>query len=112
MMTEEERRLKGGVSFGQLLVAALILLVGLALFGLVFPGDVLPQSTTVLLVVVLVGIPAIVIAVLMRRRVKRDVQDAEDSAADALLRRGFDTMADKHDEAARLAALYDQEEGS
>jgi len=104
-MTEEDK-LRRAPGCGVFIMVGLIGIVVLSLFGLIFPGDILPQSNEILIGVIVIGSIAAIIAFFMWRRTVKDRQEAEDAKADALLRRGFETLGDKDDEASRLAAKY------
>jgi len=104
-MTEEER-LKRAPGCGTFIMLGLIAIVLLSLVGIIFPGDILPYPTEMLIGVLVVSVIALIVAVFMWRSKVRERKEAENEAADKLLRQGFDTMGDKNDEAARLAEKY------
>ena len=107
-MTEEEK-LARAPGCGTFIMAGLIGIVLLSLAGILFPIDLLPYPTEILIVILIVSVVALIVAFFMWRGKKRDQQQAEDDKADQLLRQGFETLGDKDDEAARLAKLYDKE---
>ena len=107
-MTEEEK-LKNAPGCGTFIMLGLIAIVILSLVGLIFPGDILPQSNEILIAVSIIAVIAIIITALMLRGKARDRKKEEDDAADELLRKGFETLGDKDDEASKLAKLYDND---
>jgi len=104
-MTEEEK-LKRAPGCGGLIGIGLIAIILLSLVGLIFPGDILPYPNEILIGILIVAVVALVITIVMwRSRVKEKKKEA-DNKADALLRKGFDTLGDKDDEASKLAEMY------
>jgi len=104
-MTEEEK-LKRSPGCGGIIALGLIAIVILSLVGLIFPGDILPYPNEILIGMLVVAVIALVITVCMWRSKVRDRKKEEDDKADELLRKGFETLSDKDDEAARLAEKY------
>jgi len=110
-MTEEEK-LRKSPGCGGIIALGLIVIMILALVGLVFPGDILPYPSTILIGVLVVAAIALIITFCMWRSKVKDRQKEEDDKADALLRQGFETLGDKDDEASRLAEKYYNDEES
>jgi len=108
-MTEEER-LNRAPGCGTFIMAGLVGIVLLALVGIIFPGDLLPYPTEILVGILVAAVIALCVAFFMWRGRVRDRKKAEEEQADALLRKGFDTWGDVDDEAARLADLYKDED--
>ena len=104
-MTEEEK-LKRAPGCGTVIALGLIVIMILSLVGLVFPGDILPYPSEILVVVLVVAAIALIITICMWRSRVKDRKKEEDDKADELLRKGFETMGDKDDEAAKLAEKY------
>ena len=104
-MTEEEK-LKKAPGCGSIIMLGLILIVLLSLVGLIFPGDILPYPNEVLIVILVIAAIALVVTIFMWRGKKKDKRKEEDDKADELLRKGFDTLGDQDDEAAKLAEKY------
>jgi Na+/melibiose symporter-like transporter len=104
-MTEEEK-LRKSPGCGGIIGLGLIAIILLSLVGLIFPGDILPYPNEILIGILVVAAIALVITIVMWRSRVKDKQKEEDDKADALLRKGFDTLGDKDDEAARLAEQY------
>jgi uncharacterized membrane protein YuzA (DUF378 family) len=104
-MTEEEK-LRRSPGCGGAIAIGLIAIILLSLVGIIFPGDILPYPNEILLVVIGVAVVALIITILMWRSRVRDRKKEEDDIADNLLRKGFETMGDKDDEASRLAQQY------
>ncbi|MCL2387741.1 MAG: hypothetical protein FWC89_09380 [Defluviitaleaceae bacterium] len=104
-MTEEEK-LKQSPGCGSVIMLGLIAIVILSLVGIIFPSDVLPYPTEILVGVLIVAGIALVITFFMWRGRVKDRKKAEDDKADELLRKGFETLSHKHDEAARLEKYY------
>ncbi|MCL2216262.1 MAG: Bax inhibitor-1 family protein [Defluviitaleaceae bacterium] len=108
-MTEEEK-LKQSPGCGSFIMLGLIGVVILSLVGLIFPGDVLPYPNEILIGILVISTIALIVAVCMWRGRVKDRQKEEDDKADELLRKGFETLGDKADEASRLAEKYYNEE--
>ena len=106
----EEQKLKQAPGCGMFIVSGLIVIVLLSLAGLIFPMDILPYPAEILVGLLVVSVIALIIAIAMWRRRVKDRQQEENDRLDELLRKGFKTMGDKDDEAARLAKYYDDEE--
>ena len=106
-MTEEER-LKNAPGCGTFIMFGLIGIVLLSLIGIIFPVEILPYPTEILIVILVIAVIAIIIMALMLRSKAHDRKKEEDDAADELLRKGFETLGDKDDEASKLAELYDK----
>ena len=104
-MTEEEK-LKRSPGCGGIIALGLIVIVILALVGLIFPGDLLPYPSEILIGILVIAAIALIIVICMWRSKVRDKRKEEDDKADELLRKGFETLGDKDDEAARLAEKY------
>ena len=108
-MTEEDR-LRNSPGCGGLIALGLIVIVILALVGLIFPGDILPYPSEIMLGVLVLAVVALVITLLMWRSKRRDKTKDEADATDELLRKGFNTLGDADDEAAKLAQKYHDKE--
>ena len=91
------------------IVLGLIVIVLLSLAGLIFPMDILPYPAEILVGILMVSGVGLIIALTMWRRKVKDRQKEENDRLDELLRKGFETMGEKDDEAARLAKYYDKE---
>ena len=104
-MTEEER-LKRAPGCGGFIMLGLIVIVLLSMVGLIFPMDVLPYPNEVLAGILVAAFIALVVTFFMLRGRAKDRKKEEDDKADALLRKGFETLGDEDDEAARLAEQY------
>ena len=104
-MTEEEKlnKLPG---CGSIIALGLIVIMILSLIGLIFPGDILPYPSEILVGILIVATIVLVIAIVMWRSRVRDRKKEEDDKMDELLRKGFETIGDKDDEATRLAEKY------
>ena len=110
-MTEEEK-LKRAPGCGTFIALGLIVIMLLSLVGLLFPGDILPYPSEILIGALVVAAIALIITICMWRSRVRDRQKEADDRADALLRKGFETLGDKDDEASRLAEQYYNDEES
>ena len=110
-MTEEDK-LKQSPGCGGLIILGLIVIVILSLVGLIFPGDILPYPSEILIGILVISAIALIISVCMWRSRVKDRKQEENDKADQLLRRGFETLGDKDDEAARLAEKYYNNEES
>ena len=108
-MTEEER-LNRAPGCGSIIMLGLIGIVILSLFGAIFPVDILPYPSSVLFVIAGLAAVASVVAFFIQRGKKIDAQKEEDDRADRLMRKGFETLGEKDDEAARLAEKYKDED--
>ena len=106
-MTEEEK-LKNAPGCGTFIMLGLIGIVLLSLVGIIFPVEILPYPDEILIVVLVIAVIAIIITALMLRSKARDRKKEADDAADELLRKGFETLGDKDDEASKLAKLYEE----
>jgi len=106
----EEQQLRSAAGCGTFIMLGLIAIVLLSLAGIIFPVEILPYPRPILIGVMAVSAVALVIAFLMRRAHKRDMQKEADDRADQLLRQGFDTLGDTDCEANKLAELYKDEE--
>jgi len=104
-MTEEDR-LQQLPGCGWVIVLGLIIIVILSLVGLIFPLDLLPYPNEMLIGIIIISTIALVIVFFVWRSKKREQREEANERADALLRQGFETLQDKHDEAARLAVKY------
>ena len=104
-MTEEEK-LRQSPGCGSLIMLGLIGVVILSLVGLIFPSDILPYPNEILIGILVVAAIALIIAICMWRSRVKDRQKEEDDKADNLLRKGFETLGDKDDEASKLAEKY------
>ena len=104
-MTEEEK-LKRSPGCGGIIALGLIVIVILALVGLIFPGDILPYPSEVLIGILVIAAIALIITICMWRSRVKDRKKEEDDKADELIRKGFETLGDKDDEAAKLAQKY------
>lgn len=104
-MTEEEK-LKRAPGCGSLIALGLIVIMILSLVGLIFPGDILPYPSEILIGILVIAAIGLIITICMWRSRVKDRKKEEDDKADKLLRKGFDTLGDKDDEAARLAEKY------
>ena len=110
-MTEEEK-LKKAPGCGSVIVLGLVVIMILSLVGLIFPGDVLPYPNEILIGVLVVAAIALIVTICIWRSKMKDKQKAEDDKADELLRKGFETLGDKDDEATKLAEMYYNNEES
>jgi len=106
----EEQQLRSAPGCGTFIMLGLIAIVLLSLVGIIFPVEILPYPRPVLTGIMAVSAVALVIAFLIRRAHKRDMQQEADDRADQLLRKGFDTMGDMDSEAHKLAKKYKDEE--
>ena len=104
-MTEEEK-LKKSPGCGGMIALGLIAVVLLSLVGLIFPGDILPYPDEILIGILVVAVIALIVTICMWRSRVKDRKKEEDDKADELLRKGFETLSDKDDEASRLAEKY------
>jgi len=104
-MTEEER-LRKSPGCGGIIALGLIVIMILALTGLIFPEDILPYPSEILIGILVIAAIALIITIYMWRSRVKDRQKEEDDKADELLRKGFETLGDKDDEASRLAEKY------
>ena len=102
----EEQKLKQAPGCGTFIMLGLIGIVILSLVGLVFPGDILPYPSEILIGVLVVAIIALVITFFMWRSRKKDMQQDEDNKAENMLRHHLDTLGQQDDEAAKLAKKY------
>jgi len=102
----EEQQLRSAPGCGTFIMLGLIAIALLSLVGIIFPLEILPYPRTVLAGVMAVAAVALVIAFLMRRAHKRDMQKESDDRAEQLLRKGFDTIGDMDSEAHKLAQKY------
>ena len=110
-MTEEEK-LKRAPGCGSIIVLGLIVIVILALAGLIFPGDILPYPSEILIGILVIAAIALIITICMWRSRVKERKKEEDDKADELLRKGFKTLGDQDDEAAKLAEKYYNNEES
>ena len=108
-MTEEEK-LKQSPGCGTLIMLGLIGIVILSLVGLIFPGDILPYPSEILIGLLVIAAIALIVTICMWRSRVKDKKKEEDDKADELLRKGFETLGDKDDEASRLAEQYYNDE--
>ena len=104
-MTEEDK-LRQAPGCGTVIMGGLILIVLASLAGLIFPGDILPYPSEILIGLLVIASVALVISIIMWRTRVKDRKKAEDDKADALLRKGFTTLGDKDDKASKLAEKY------
>jgi len=107
-MTEEER-LNRSPGCGHLIMLGLIGIVILSLVGLIFPVDILPYPSSILIGVLVISVIALVVAVFMWRSKAKDIKQEADNKADNMLRHQLETLGDKDDEATKLAEKYKQE---
>jgi len=110
-MTEEDK-LKNAPGCGTLIMGGIIIIIILSLVGIIFPDDVLPYPTEILVAVLIVAVVALIVGIFMLRRKKKDDQDEMDNKADEILRTGLKTMGDADDEASKLAQQYNDEGGT
>ena len=110
-MTEEEK-LKKSPGCGSIIALGLVVIMILSLVGLIFPGDILPYPSEILIGILVIAAIALIITICMWRSKVKDRKKEDDDKADALLRKGFETLGDKDDEAARLAEKYYNNEES
>ena len=110
-MTEEEK-LRKSLGCGGIIALGLIVIMILALVGLIFPGDILPYPSEILIGILVIAAIALIITICMWRSRIKDRRKEEDDKADELLRKGFETLGDKDDEASRLAEKYYTDEES
>jgi len=108
-MTEEEK-LRKSPGCGGIIALGLIVIMILALVGLLFPGDILPYPSEILIGVLVIAVIALIITIGMWRSRVKDRKKEEDDKADELLRKGFETLGGKDDEASRLAEQYYNDE--
>jgi Na+/melibiose symporter-like transporter len=104
-MTEEDK-LKRAPGCGGVIALGLIVIMILSLVGLIFPEDTLPYPNEILIGILVVGMIGLIITICIWRSKVRDSKKEEDDKADELLRKGFETLGDKDDEASRLAKMY------
>ena len=102
----EEQKLKQSLGCGSFIMLGLIAIVILSLVGIIFPGDILPYPNEILIGVLVVATIALIVAIGMWRGRVKDRKKEEDDKADELLRKGFETLGGKDDEASRLAEQY------
>ena len=102
----EEQQLRTAPGCGTFIMLGLTAIVLLSLVGIIFPVEILPYPRPVLIGIMAVAAVALVIAFLMGRTHKRDMQEESDNRADQLLRQGFDTLSDVDSEAHKLAEKY------
>jgi len=102
----EEQKLKQAPGCGTFIIGGLIIIVLLSLVGIIFPLEILPYPSEVLIGVLVVGIIALAIALLTWRRRVKDAKEEQDNQAENLLRTGLTTLGDKDDEASKLAEKY------
>jgi len=105
----EEQQLRSAPGCGTFIMGGLIAIVLLSLVGIIFPVEILPYPRSVLIGIMAVSAVALVIAFLMRRANKQDMQKEADDRADQLLHRGFDTIESTDSEAHKLAEQYKEE---
>ena len=110
-MTEEEKLMKSP-GCGSIIALGLIIIVIMSLLGLIFPGDILPYPSEILIGILVICAIALIIMIIMWRSGVKDRKKEEDDKADELLRKGFETLGDKDDEAAKLAEMYYNNEES
>ena len=108
-MTEEEK-LKRSPGCGGLIMLGLIGIVILSLVGLIFPGDILPYPSEILIGILVIATIALIVAIAMWRRRVKDRQKEEDDKADNLLRQRLETLSEQDDEAVKLAEKYKESE--
>ena len=108
-MTEEEK-LKQSFGCGSLIMLGLIGVVILSLVGLIFPTDILPYPNEILIGILVIGLVALIIAILMWRSRVRDMKKEADDKADNLLRQRFETLGEQDDAAVKLAEKYKESE--
>ena len=104
-MTEEEKLMRSP-GCGGLIMLGLIGIVILSLVGLIFPVDILPYPNEILIGILVIAAIALIISVCMWRSRVKDRQKEKDDKADNLLRKGFETLGQQDDEAAKLAEKY------
>jgi len=107
-MTEEDK-LRKAPGCGSVIMGGLILIVLASLVGLIFPVDILPYPSEMLVGILVISSIALIVTIFMWRSRVKDRKKAEDDKADALLRRGFKTLGDKDDKAFKLADKYRDE---
>ena len=106
----EEQQLRSAPGCGTFIMLGLIAIVLLSLVGIIFPVEILPYPRPVLIGVMAVSAVALVIAFLMRRAHKRDMQKEADDKADQMLRKGFDSLGNIDSDAHKLADKYKDKE--
>ena len=104
-MTEEEK-LKSSLGFGGIIVLGLIVVVILSLVGLIFPGEILPYPSEILIGILVIALIALIVVICMWRSKVDDRRKEENDKVDELLRKGFETLGDNDDEAKKLAEMY------
>ena len=104
-MTEEEK-LKKSPGCGSFIALGLIVIIILSLVGLIFPADILPYPNEILIGILVVAAIALIITICMWTSKVKDRKKEENDKADELLRKGFETLGAKDDEAAKLAEKY------
>ena len=109
-MTEEDK-LKQSPGCGGLIMLGLTAIVILSLVGLIFPGDLLPYPSEILIGILIVAVIALVVTVCMWRSRVKDRKQEEDDKADNVLRQSLDTLGQQDDEAIKLAEKYKNKEG-
>ncbi|MCL2571556.1 MAG: hypothetical protein FWE11_04055 [Defluviitaleaceae bacterium] len=107
-MTEEEK-LKQAPGCGTFIMLGLIGIVILSLVGLIFPGDILPYPSEILIGVLVIAAIALVVTILMLRSKVKDKKKEEDDKAENMLRQRFETLSNQDDEATKLAEKYKKE---
>jgi len=102
----EEQQLRSLPGCGTFIMLGLTAIVLLSLVGIIFPVEILPYPRPVLIGIMVAAAISLVIAFLMRRAHKRDMQEESDNRADQLLRKGFETLESVDSEAHKLAQKY------
>ena len=106
----EEQQLKSAPGCGTFIIIGLIVIVLLSLAGIIFPIEILPYPTVILVGVLIIAAIALIIAFFIRRAHLKDLKKEADDKADQLLRQGFETLGDMDDEAHKLAEKYKDED--
>ena len=108
-MTEEEK-LKSSLGCGSLIILGLIAIVLLSLAGVIFPIELLPYPTEILVGVLVIAMIALVIFLLMAWGKRKEKQREADAKADQFLRQHHHTLGHQDDEATKLAEKYAEQE--
>jgi len=101
----EEQKLKQSLGCGGIIMLGLIVIVILSLLGIIFPTDILPYPTEIMIGILVVAAIALIIAICMWRSKSKDKKQEHNDKADNLLRQGFEKLGDD-DEALKLAEEY------
>lgn len=91
-------------------MGGLIVIVLLSLVGIIFPVELLPYPTEVLVGILVVAAIALVVSIGMWRGRVADRRKADEEAAEKLLRTGLNTLGHQDDAAEKLAQKYEEKD--